>query len=113
MRRLMLWFAGNARMPDVGDVKERGAFKTDVDESGLHARQNAYDLAEIDVADAAARQRSFDVKFLDCALLDQRDARFLRRDIDQDFFIHGVILEVDARCTQEGSRFKKRQTHDT
>ena len=50
---------------------------------------------------------------LDGALLDERDARFLRRDIDQDFFIHGVILEVDARCTQEGSGFKKRQTHDT
>jgi hypothetical protein len=53
------------------------------------------------------------VKFLDGALLDQRDARFLRRDIDQDFFIHGVVLEVDARRTQECSGFKKRQTHDT
>ena len=76
----MLRFAGDARMPDVGHVQEGGALQADVDEGRLHARQHAHDLAEIDVADQAARERALDVQFLHGAVLDDRDARFLRRD---------------------------------
>ena len=113
MRRVRMRLARNARMPDIGDMQERGTLQPDIDERGLHARQHAHDLAEIDVADAPPRQRAFDVKFLHGALLDERDARFLRRDVDQDFFIHGVVLEVDARYAQECCGFEKGQTHDT
>ena len=48
-------FAGCARLPDIGDMQERRAFETDIDERRLHPRQDAHDLAEIHVADAPAR----------------------------------------------------------
>ena len=83
-----------ARFPDVGHMQEGGALQADVDEGRLHARQHAHDLAEIDVADQPARQRAFDVQFLHGALQDQRDARFLRGDVDQDFFVHGPAVRI-------------------
>ena len=83
--------ARDARMPDIGDMKERGTLQPDIDERGLHARQHAHDTAEIDVADAPARKRAFDVKLLHGDLLNECDAGFLRCDVDQDFFVHGLF----------------------
>ena len=79
-----------ARFPDVGHVQEGGAFEADVDEGRLHARQDAHHLAGIDIAGQAARERALDVQFLHGALQDQRDARLLRGDVDQDVFVHGA-----------------------
>src|SRR6218665_2034023 len=45
------------------------AFQPDVDEGGLHARQHARDLAQVDVADQAAFERALDVQFLHRAVL--------------------------------------------
>ena len=99
-------------MPDVGDVQERRAFEADVDERRLHAGQHAHDLAEIDVADPAARQRALDVKLLHRALLDECDPRFLRREVDQDFFVHGGFRRRRARHAA-ARQSQKGQTHDT
>ena len=78
-----------AGLPDIGDVQEGGAFQADVDEGRLHARQDAHDLAEIDVPRQSAREGALDVQFLHSALQDQRHARFLRGDVDEDVFVHG------------------------
>ncbi len=43
---------------------------------------------EIDVADDAAAVGALDVQFLHHALLQQGDAGFLRREIDQELFSH-------------------------
>jgi homoserine kinase len=47
----------------------------------------------------AARERALDVQFLHGALQDQGDARFLRRDVDQDVFVHrlrtAMVMNVD------------------
>ena len=77
-----------AVLPDVGDVQERRALEADLDERALHARQHARDAAEVDVADQAARARALDVQLLHDALLEHRDARFLRRYVDEDFMRH-------------------------
>ena len=46
------------------------ALQADVDEGGLHARQHARDLAQVDVAHQAALRRAFDVQLLHGAMLD-------------------------------------------
>ncbi len=74
--------------PDVGDVQERRAVQPDLDEGRLHSRQHPAYFAEVDVADQAAAADALDVQFLDHALLHHRNPRFLRRDVDQDFFVH-------------------------
>jgi hypothetical protein len=78
-----------ARFPDVGHVQERGALEADVDEGRLHPGQHPHHLAEVDVAGQPTRERAFDVQFLHRALQDERDARFLRGDVDEDIFVHG------------------------
>jgi len=77
-----------ARFPDVGHVQEGGAFQADVDEGRLHPRQHAHHLAEVDVPGQPARQGPFDVQFLNGPLQDERDARLLRGDVDEDVFVH-------------------------
>lgn len=107
VRRARLRLAREARMPDVGDVQERRALEADVDECRLHAGQHAHDLAEIDVADPPARQRALDVKLLHRALLDECDPRFLRREVDQDFFVHGGIQKA-TRAARNSAAVSKR-----
>ena len=88
-----------AMLPDVGDVQERRALEADLDERALHAGQHARDAAEVDVADQAARARALDVQLLHDALLEHRDARFLRRDVDQDLVRHRMLGSGAIRNT--------------
>ena len=75
-------------LPDVGDVQERRALEADLDERALHSRQHARDAAEADVADETPRARTLDVELLHDALLEHRDAGFLRGYVDKDFMRH-------------------------
>ena len=77
-------------LPDVGDVQERRALEADLDERALHAGQHPRDAAQVDVADESARAGALDVQLLHHALLEHGDARFLRRDVDEDFMRHGA-----------------------
>ena len=82
--------AVDAVLPDVGDMQEGRALQADVDEGGLHPGQHALHFADIDVAHQAALAAAFDMQFLHDALLHHRDARFLRGDVDEYFFVHGA-----------------------
>jgi hypothetical protein len=87
-----------AWLPDVGDVQEGGAAKADVDEGRLHAGQDAHDASDIDVADEAAAGTTLDMQFLHDALVHDGDARFLRREVDQDLFGHvGAIWRMGVK----------------
>src|SRR5205814_10060997 len=87
-----------ARGPDVGYVEEGGARQPDLDERRLHAGKDAADAPEIDVADDTAARVALDVQLLHRALLGDRHARLLRRDIDEDLFVHrGRLQTTDAR----------------
>ena len=79
-----------AVFPYIRHMQKSRAFQADVYESGLHAGQHAFDLAEINVADDAATAAALDVQVLHHAELHHRDAGFLRGDIDQYLFTHGV-----------------------
>jgi hypothetical protein len=82
-----------AVLPDVGDVQERRALEADLDEGALHAGQHARDAPEVDVADQTPRAGALDVQLLHDALLEHRDAGFLRGYVDEDFMGHrrGVV----------------------
>ena len=104
---------------DVGDVQEGGALEADLDERRLHSRQHARDLADVDVADAAALELAFQVQLLHRAVLDHGDARFLRCPVDEDVlhrgrrFRSGLRPDVDPRPLEQRGRLVQRQTHDT
>ena len=105
-RRHIILAVVRTGVPDVGDVQKRGAFQADVDEGRLHAWQHPHHLAEIHVAGEAARQRALDVQFLHRTLQDQRDARFLRGDVDQNVFVHAIPFTraVDGFASVVGCR---------
>jgi hypothetical protein len=46
-------------------------------------------LAQIDIADQPALQRPLHVQLLDRTVFHDRDARFLRRPVDQNILLHG------------------------
>ena len=79
-----------AVFPDVGDMQECRPIQADVDKGRLHARQYAFDLAEIDVADDATVAAALDVQILHHAELHHCNAGLLRGDIDEDLIAHGV-----------------------
>ena len=74
----------------VGGVQEARAFQTNIHEGGLHAGQHALHLAHVEIADQAVAQGALDVGLLHDAALHQRDAGFLRRNIDQDLGTHAA-----------------------
>jgi hypothetical protein len=77
----------------VGHMQERGPFEADIDECALHAGQHPRHLAEVDVADQAALERTLDVQLLHRAVLDDGHARLLRCPVDQDVVVcHGSSL---------------------
>jgi hypothetical protein len=69
-------------------VQERGAFQADVDERRLHAGQHPRHAPGVEAADQAAARAALDEQLLHHARGGHGDARFLRRDVDQDFFLH-------------------------
>jgi hypothetical protein len=87
-------------LPDVRNVQERGAFEADLDECALHAGKHARDATEADVADQPARACTLDVQFLDDALLEHRDTRFLRRYVDEDFVRHSPCARNTGRIAR-------------
>ncbi len=93
-----------AVLPDVGDVQERCALEPDLDECALHAGQHARHAAEVDVADEPPRTGTLDVQLLHDALLEHRDAGFLRRYVDEDLMAHadGEPASCALRCSRLG-----------
>ena len=76
--------------PDIRHVQKSCSITGDINERRLHARQHAYHLAHIDIAHQPARRVALDVQLLHHAAFDNRDAGFLRRDVDEYFFAHFV-----------------------
>ena len=82
-----------ALFEDVDDVQKRGAFQADIDERALHTRKDAFDDAQINIADQAMAAVALDVQLADIVLFQNSHTRFLRRDVDEDGFgrTHGVL----------------------
>ena len=64
------------------------------DKSRLHARQHSDNLCQIDIANNTSLTRTLNLQFLNSALLNKCNARFLRGDINQNFFIHIKVIRA-------------------
>ena len=73
----------------VGDMQKCGAFQTNVDERGLHARQHPCYFPQINIADQTAFKRSLNLQLLDSGVLHHGNTGLLRRPVNQDFLLHG------------------------
>ena len=78
------------------DVEERRALEADVDEGGLHAREHAHDLAEVDVADVAAVRAAIDVELDELPVLHQGDAGFLPVELTR------ISVDKAVSCDRRG-----------
>ena len=67
---------------DLVDVEEPVLLEADLDERGLHSREDVVDDAEVDVPGDRAALRSFEVDLCDAVVLEDRDA--LLADVDRD-----------------------------
>ena len=67
---------------DLVDVEEAVLLEADLDERGLHAREDVVDRAEVDVAGDRAALRPLEVDLGDAVVLEDRDA--LLADVDGD-----------------------------
>ena len=87
-----------ALFEDVDDVQKRGALQADIDERALHAGEDAFDDAQINIADQAMAAVALDVQLADIVLFQNGHTRFLRRDVDEDGFgrTHGVLGDGDS-----------------
>ncbi len=90
-------------LPDVGDVQERRPLEADLDERALHPGEHSRDTAETDVADETPRARALDVEFLHDALLEHRDAGFLRGYVDKDFMRHRLARRFKVESAAAGA----------
>src|SRR4029078_13257701 len=70
------------RADDLVDVEELVLLEADLDERGLHARQDVVDDAEIDVAGDRAALGTLEVDLGDLAVLQHGDALLARVDRD-------------------------------
>ena len=91
----------------IGHMQEGGAVQTNVNKSGLHARQHAGNFAQVDVADQATLQRALQVDFLHRPLFHHRHAGFLWRPIDQDVLAHvnglSQLVFLERRGVRSGA----------
>ena len=80
--RLIFW------KDEIGRVQERAFFRAYVDERCLNSRKDRLYSSEVDVADHAARLGTIDQKLNELVVLDDRDPRFSRVRVDQNFSFH-------------------------
>lgn len=71
------------RRREILDVEERGAIEPDVDERGLHARQDPGHASDVDVAHRGAIPPAFDVELAEDSVLDEAHPRLSDVDVDE------------------------------
>ena len=79
---------------DLVDVEEAVLLEADLDECGLHSRQDVVDGAEVDVAGDRAALRPLEIDLRDLVVLEHGDA--LLADVDGD---EQLALRLRERCT--------------
>ena len=76
--------------------------------------QHARDLAHVDVADQAAARGALDVQLLHRRRVHHRDARLLRRDVDEDVLVHAhatCAARAALHALQQLRGLVQRQAH--
>src|SRR5687768_16493464 len=78
----------------IGGVEERALFGADVDEGSLNAGEHCVDPAEVDVTDHSSVVWTVDEQLDELVVLQNRDPRFARSRVDEDFSFHCYPLPV-------------------
>ena len=81
-------------------MEEGTLLGADVDERGLNAGKHRVDLAEVDVADHAAGVWAVDEQLNELVVLEDRDPRFARARVDEDFSFHRRPSRLLAPATR-------------
>jgi hypothetical protein len=71
-------------------MQEGGALQTDIDERGLHPRQDTAHATLVDIADQAAARGTLDEDLLEHAIFHQCYARLTGCNVDQYLFTHSM-----------------------
>ena len=99
----------SGRLPDIGHMQERRALQANIDKRRLHSRQDSGDAPEANVTHQTTPARTFNVEFLQRSVLDDANAHFLRHDIDQDRFRHGLktyLGSAPALCSNRDASYR-------
>ena len=92
------WRGGDAQraftavLSQVCDMNEGRTPESNLNESALHAGQDAYHFAEVDIAHLAPLNAALKVQFLYCALRHESHACLKGRYVDQNIFSHADSL---------------------
>ena len=94
---------------DVADVEEGGLVQADVDEGGLHAREDPDHAPLVDVADDSLVLLTLEIELGDVSLLDEGDARLAAGRVDQEDAAHGgtPCARARSRHPPDGGRRKR------
>src|SRR5450631_2417274 len=76
------------RVENVGGMQEGRTLQPDLDERGLHAREDARYPAFVNIADESASAGTLEKHLLKHAVFDDRGARLVRACIDENFSAH-------------------------
>ncbi len=76
------------RLEEIGGVEEGALLEAYINERGLNPGQDRFDLAEVDVADAAAMVRPVDEEFDQTVVLENGHAGFPLAPVDKNFALH-------------------------
>src|SRR6266576_2860031 len=88
------------RLDQVGGVEEGALFGADVDEGGLDARQNGFDLADVDVANRPAGIGTIDQEFHKAVVLENGHAGFPRASRDENLALQSSDPRAPAGSTR-------------
>ncbi len=99
----------------VGGVQEGTLLRPDVDEGCLNAGKNCFYFPEIDVADHAAGVWTVDQELYEPVVLQNRDARFARSRVYEDFTFHcsprgpGIVVQGPGHCAVQKRKRRGRR----
>ena len=79
-----------ATLPYIRNMQKSGTFQPNIDKSGLHAGQHSFDTSQVHIVDNPEMAATLDVKLLHYSLLHYCNAGFLRGNINENLFIHGM-----------------------
>ena len=88
---------------DLVDVEEAVLLEADLDERGLHPRQDVVDAAEVDVAGDRAAFRPLEVDLRHAAVLEDGDAALADVDGDEQLALRGRQRRTALRLARAGA----------
>src|SRR5688572_30120713 len=88
---------------EVRGMEKCALLRADVDERGLNARKNGLDFTEVDVANHPPGFGTVDEELHELVVLEDRDPRFARARIDENFSLHVVRPAARVGATLRGA----------